>query len=114
LYADGNDKAQFLIPRADARLLLGRPAPVTDPFAAVERNALCSPRVIYYDASLGKRFEIREKVGLQFEANVFNLFNRANFGRPIANLSSSRFGRVTGLASGANPRQLQFGLKLTF
>jgi hypothetical protein len=54
----------------------------------------------------------RRRIG--FEANFFNLFNHANFGSPINNLSNSLFGRITSNLIGANPRQIQFGLKLSF
>jgi len=51
---------------------------------------------------------------LGFEANFFNIFNRAILGPPIAVLSDARFGRVTGTLPGSNPRQVQLGLKLAF
>ena len=67
-----------------------------------------------YDVSISKRFSITERVNLRFEANAFNLFNRAQFGSPNGTLNSTFFGQVSGYAAGTNPRQLQFGLRLGF
>jgi len=119
LYAGGLDKTQYLVPRPDAQRLLGAPAPVTDPFNNIGRNALRAPRVRFYDLSLIKRFALTESVALGFELNAFNVFNQANFAAPVASLADSRFGLITSTLSGgqssvSNPRQLQLGLKLTF
>jgi hypothetical protein len=92
---------------------LATPATV-DPKAMIARNALRAPRIMFYDLSLLKRFVIKERYRVGFEANFFNIFNRANFGAPINNLTNARFGEITSNLSGANPRQIQFGLKLTF
>jgi hypothetical protein len=86
----------------------------TVPFAQMARNALRSPNVKYYDMSLSKRVNVTESVKLMFEANAFNVFNRTQFAAPNATLSSATFGRVTSTRAGTNPRQMQFGLKLSF
>jgi hypothetical protein len=80
----------------------------------IARNALRAPRVMFYDLALLKRFTVRERYHVALEANFFNLFNRANFGAPVANLTSALFGRITGNLSGTNPRQIQFGLRMGF
>jgi hypothetical protein len=114
LYASGGDKTQFLIPRDQATGILGAPTAASDPFSVVSRNALWGPLVWYYDASLFKRVGLTERVQLSFEANAFNLFNRANFNPPVATLSDARFGRIVSTAAGTNPRQLQLGVRLAF
>ncbi len=115
LYSNGRfDKTQFWLPKAEADRRLGIPASVTDPYAATRRNSLFGPAVRFYDLSVIKKFPIREGMHLGFEANFFNILNRAILGPPIAVLSDSRFGRVTGTLPGSNPRQVQLGLKLTF
>jgi hypothetical protein len=115
VYATGDyDKAQFWIPKLEADRLLGIPANVTDPYAATRRNSLFGPAVRFYDLSLIKKVALREQMRLSFEANFFNVFNRAILGPPIAILSDARFGRITGTLPGSNPRQIQLGLKLTF
>lgn len=84
------------------------------------RNILIGPGLVNVDLSLAKNTRIREAFNLQFRAEAFNIFNRANFQVP---------GLVTGTdifdSSGApNPfagvltsttttsRQIQLGLKL--
>ena len=110
----GADRTQWLLPQAQARTLLGVPADVTDPFAPVSRGAFRGPSFVSFDVSLMKRFAIGERAVLHFDANVFNVFNRANFRPPQSNLSSAFFGQISGSALAATPRQIQFGLKLQF
>jgi hypothetical protein len=114
LIARGGERTQVLLPAPEARTRLGTPANVTDAFAQIGRNAFRAPLVRFYDASLIKRFQLAEAVRLSFEANVFNVFNQANFRAPVSDLSSALFGRTTGSAATTNPRQIQLGLKLTF
>lgn len=115
LYANGRfDKTQFWLPKAEADQRLGNPANVIDPYAVMRRNSLFGPPVRFYDLSVIKKFAVREGMKLGFEANFFNIFNRAILGPPVAVLSDARFGRVTGTLAGSNPRQVQLGLKLTF
>ncbi|MCI0388884.1 MAG: carboxypeptidase regulatory-like domain-containing protein [Acidobacteria bacterium] len=110
----GNDPTLVLLPATDARLRLGQPANVLDPFAQIPRNAFRAPNVRYYDISIGKRFQFSEAMRLGVEANIFNLTNTANFRAPNSTLSSSLFGRTTGTAATTNPRQIQLGIKLAF
>jgi hypothetical protein len=56
-------------------------------------------------------FAISERFKLQFRGEMFNVFNHANLTPPVANLASSSFGLVQ---SAADPREIQFGLKLLF
>jgi hypothetical protein len=108
------DKTQWLLPQADARALLTVPGNVTDPFATIQRNAFRAPTLVVFDMSLNKRFRLTEKIGLGFDANFFNLFNRANFRPPVNTLTSPFFGQIQATAVNSTPRQMQFGLKLTF
>jgi len=69
-----------------------------------------------FDLRLNRRFAITERVGLDLIAEGFNLFNRANFGVPNNTFGSgltplATFGQPT---AAFDPRQLQFGLKLSF
>jgi hypothetical protein len=114
LYRRGaGERTQFLITQPEALTRLATPATI-DPRAMIPRNALRAPRVMFYDLALLKRFALGERYQVGFEANFFNVFNRANFGAPVSNLSNALFGRITGNLIGTNPRQIQFGLKLTF
>ena len=81
------------------------------------RNSLVGPNLFSVDMSLFKTFKFTEQVNLQFRAEGFNVLNRTNFLLPGANfaghnrINSPLFGVAAGTL---NPRQLQFGLKLSF
>ena len=67
--------------------------------------------------TVGKTFKITERFNLNFQAQGFNVFNRANF--ILATVDAPAHNRITdgafGQASGTlNQRELQFGLKLSF
>jgi carboxypeptidase family protein/TonB-dependent receptor-like protein len=88
------------------------------------RNILISPGLINLDFSLQKSMplKIREGSRLEFHADFFNLFNRANFAIPygtqlaVINPTTGAYipgaGRITSTVTAS--RQLQFGLKLRF
>jgi hypothetical protein len=115
LYAENQGaRTQYLVPKTEADQRLGIPSPVYDPTAAMARNALRSPWFRQYDVSLRKEIALRSGVRLALELNAFNVFNWANFAAPIPVLADARFGQVTGTRAGSNPRQLQFGAKVTF
>ncbi|HKB65464.1 MAG TPA: TonB-dependent receptor [Pyrinomonadaceae bacterium] len=69
-----------------------------------------------FDLRLSRRLRLSERFGLEVLAEGFNLFNRANFGVPNNTFGSGSsplpaFGQPT---AAFDPRQLQFGLKLSF
>jgi outer membrane receptor protein involved in Fe transport len=69
-----------------------------------------------FDMRLTRRFRITERVGLDVLAEGFNLFNRSNFGVPNNTFGpgttpNSTFGQPT---AAFDPRQFQFGLKVSF
>ena len=71
------------------------------------------------DVSLLKDTKITEQVKLQFRAQFFNIFNHENLFLPNSMLFSasgpnSSAGLITASNPGSTPRQIQFGLKLTF
>jgi hypothetical protein len=74
-------------------------------------GTLAAPGSQTWDFSLRRSFALTEKFKLQIQADIFNAFNRANFRDLESNLSSSAFGT---LATTGPPRNIQFGLKLTF
>lgn len=84
--------------------------PVEGTFGTSGRNILRG-RFFNVDASLIKEFSFAEQRAVQFRAEFFNLFNRANFGTPTTTLNSPTLGRIL---SAGSPRILQFGLKLAF
>ena len=81
------------------------------------RNSMVGPNLFAVDMSLFKNFKFTERVNLQFRAEGFNVFNRANFLLPGANFAGHNRTNspLFGVAAGTlNPRQMQFGLKLSF
>ncbi|HYR44626.1 MAG TPA: hypothetical protein VER98_16465, partial [Terriglobia bacterium] len=86
------------------------PAPFT--FGNAGRNIVYEDGERNVDMSVMKHFRIKEGTGLEFRAEIFNIFNFLNFvGAPGRIAFTPNFGRVFN----AGPsRQVQLGLKLTF
>jgi hypothetical protein len=64
------------------------------------------------DLRLSRRIKFTERVNLQLLAEGFNVLNRANLGVPINTLTAGpRFGLPT---QAFDPRQFQFGMKVSF
>jgi Carboxypeptidase regulatory-like domain/TonB dependent receptor len=85
------------------------------------RNTFVGPNLWTADMSLFKNFRIGEKVGLQFRAEGFNVFNRTNFvlansGQAGLEITHNQFpvGNFGQAGGSLNARNLQFGLKLSF
>ena len=82
------------------------------------RNTLRAPGLEDFDFSLFKNHNLLgEKMKVQFRAEAFNLFNRANFGARVASIINGRGAYVPGNAALKAPtvttsRQIQFGTKL--
>ncbi len=95
------------------------------------RNTFRGPNYYNVDLNIGKDWKFRERYGVQFRVDFFNLFNRADFAQtPTTSNPASGNGGGAGfgctcstpdetgftnavLGSGA-PRSLQLGLKLTY
>ncbi|MGC2660603.1 MAG: TonB-dependent receptor [Bryobacteraceae bacterium] len=94
--------------------------PANGTFGDLGRNALSGPGLWQMDAALSKRVAFTERLGLQFRAEAFNVFNRAQYGQPNANLSTpGNFGVITttvneGATGSGTPRQIQLGLRIIF
>jgi hypothetical protein len=110
-------------------VIVGRPSQYFDPnafivpragtYGDVRRNSLVGPGLVNVDISALKNTRVTENVNLQFRAEFFNVFNRANFGSPNAVVYSSASatpsptaGVITSTAT--TSRQVQFGLKIVF
>jgi len=96
----------------------------TSAFAAVPRfgnlgrNVIVGPSFNNTDVSLIKNTFIGEDVRLQFRAEVFDVFNHANFGRPGNTVGTPLFGRISSTrfptGESGSSRQIQFALKFGF
>jgi hypothetical protein len=74
--------------------------------------ALRTAGVANWDFATFKDTTIRERFALQFRAEIFNLFNRVQFGAPNQTFGGSTFGVVTAQAN--NQRLVQLALRLKF
>jgi hypothetical protein len=74
-------------------------------------GTLSGPGAQTWDFSLRRNFGLTERFKLRFQADIFNAFNRTNFRDLESNLSSAAFGTIS---TSGPPRNIQFGLKLTF
>ncbi len=106
------DPQHFIDPKAFAIAPAGQ-------FGNVGRNVLIGPGLFTVDLSLLKSYRIREHINVQFRAEAFNLFNRANFALPDVvtvftqgGVTPPNFGQIT--ATSTTSRQLQFGVKFIF
>ena len=80
-------------------------------FGNTGKNVLRGPRSFNTDSALVKNAKLTERVGMEFRAEFYNVFNNVNFGAPDNGLTDSGFGQIT---SAADPRILQMALKLSF
>ena len=88
---------------------------VPTPFAPSNEgsNILAGPSLTTLDFGLLRKFLFDEERRLEFRWEAFNLFNTPLFGLPSREASTAgTIGRITTLA--ADPRVMQFALKLSF
>jgi hypothetical protein len=137
IFLDTGNPLQYLNPAAFALPGVGQ-------FGSLGRGAIRSPGISNVDFSVNKNWRLSERFGLQFRAEMFNAFNHVNFTGVNGGLSfnntadpdvpggdpcngkgvrktdgklsqcgtfAGNFGLLTG---NRGPREIQFGLKLTF
>ena len=125
-----NPVRPFANPAFTGPVILGKPSKWFDPnaflapantpanggfYGNVGRDTLSGPGLATWDFSALKDTHIRERLNLQFRAEIFNLLNRANFNLPNAVVFtpsgvSPTAGAIT--STSTTSRQVQFGLKL--
>src|SRR5215472_10890879 len=125
-----NPVRPFVNPNFSGPIILGKPsqwfnpnaflAPANVPsnlgfYGNVGRDTLIGPGLATWDFSTFKDTRIRERLGVQFRAEIFNLLNRANFNTPngvtfTPSGVSPTAGAIT--STSTTSRQVQFGLKL--
>ena len=92
-----------------------QPPPNSGFFGNLGRNTLTGPRLATWDFSAVKDTALRERLSLQFRAEIFNLLDRANFNTPnlIVFTPSGVSGTAGAISStSTTARQVQFGVKL--
>ena len=76
------------------------------------RNVLRAPSQSRFDFGILKSTKLSETVAVEFGWDIFNVFNKANFGAPDFELGSPDFGQIVTTVGG--PRVMQFRAKLKF
>ena len=105
LYLDTGDHTIHLNPAAFAR-----PAP--GHLGSLGKGVVRGKAITNIDFSLAKNWRIKERYGLQFRAEMFNVLNHPNFigfDTTITNVGS--FGTLN---TAQAPREIQLGIKFTF
>jgi hypothetical protein len=77
-------------------------------------NGINAPGLFNIDGSIFKYFPIKDKLKLQFRAEVFNLTNTPSFEVPGRTFGSSTFGVVTSTTTPAHVREMQMAFQLLF
>jgi len=75
------------------------------------RNIIRGPGYGSVDLSALRNFNLTEHLHMAFEAQAFNLFNRANFMQPDNVLEDATFGKI---GQAMAPRQIQLALRFSF
>jgi hypothetical protein len=88
------------------------------------RNIFRIPPFHNVDFSVSKDWKFKERIGVQFRGELFNIFNFTNYAGPaISDPGKAAFGAITSSPDVANtnpvlgsggPRHIQFGLKITY
>jgi hypothetical protein len=89
--------------------------PYIDQFGTVGRNSYSGPSFFNTDMSLLKNTSIHEDITAQFRVDAFNVFNYispANPGNVCIDCTGA--GIITGMAIGAQPRQLELSVTVSF
>ncbi len=98
-------------------------APPAGTYGNLARNAFYGPGFNAFDVSVFKTTKLTDGTSFQLRLEVFNLFNRVNWGNPGASLSNStNLGVLTNTRNGSDapgigpgePRNIQLAVKLLF
>ena len=100
------DTSCFTTVALNAALTSGQPR-----FGNSGRNILTGPGTDNWDLALLKDFQLTERFKLEFRSEFFNSLNHARFGYPGGIVGSPTMGVIT---TAGEPRDIQFGLKLSF
>src|SRR5262249_37390689 len=77
------------------------------------RNQFRGPAFQSVDLSLQRKIQLQSRVGAVLRWDIFNVFNRSNFGLPNRDAGTpSTIGTITSLSG--DPRIMQLSLRLTF
>lgn len=87
-------------------------------FGNLGRNAIIGPGFSNTDFSVIKNTSLGEALHMQFRAEIFDVFNHANFGPPGTVAGTPAFGQITSTrfptGESGSSRQIQFAVKFSF
>ena len=91
------------------------------------RNLLRGPGLWQADLGTAKNFPVNERISVDFRAEIFNIFNRSQYGNPNSDFTAcsttlsacSSFANTTttvntGATGSGTPRRMQFGLRINY
>lgn len=81
-------------------------APAPGTFGNMRRNSVYGPGMQDMNASLHKRFQIRERVAFDFSANATNVLNHPSFGQPDAAIGPGHTAQIRSVTVGGRSMDL--------
>ena len=91
------------------------PAPYSLGNEARVDPVLRGPGIANYNVSLLKRTPITERFNIEFRTEVYNLFNRVQFGPPNTSVTTAANATTGVISTQINtPRTIQFALRFLF
>ena len=110
----GNDpNLWFRTTKSDGSPIFTAPGANTFVTGKASRNFYHNPGIQNWNLGLFKRFAVNERIGFQFRAEAFDVFNHPNLSGAGTNPNSlATFGKVTGKTNDA--RNLQLSLRFYF
>lgn len=104
LYLNTGDATRHLNPAAFA-------TPAAGQLGSLGKGSVRGKPITSVDFSLAKNWRFRERYGIQFRTEFFNVFNHTNFVGFDTDLRNSSFGTLNFAQA---PREIQLGIKFTF
>jgi len=81
-------------------------------FGNVGLYTMRGPGAVNMDFSLFRKFQVTERLNMEFKIEGFNISNTPHFGNPNGSITSSTFGKITSVSD--DPRKFRFGLRMAF
>ena len=81
-------------------------------FGNAGRNILRGPGYVAFDLSLQRRISFTQRLAATLRWDIFNVFDRANFGNPNSDITGATAGTISSLAG--DPRVMQLAIRFHF
>jgi len=93
--------------------------PLVGTFGNIGRDSVLGPGYVNTDLSVSKSVRLREQLSLQFRADFFNLFNKANLGQPdsCVDCQDGNAGTISSIVAsqdGSSMRRIQLAARIQF